>query len=308
MRIAALIPCLNEEISISRTIAAIKETGLEVDVYVIDNGSSDNTVLVAESSGARVLREPQRGKGFAIRRAFSKVPSDYDAFFMVDGDDTYGVESLSEAAHLVSVEGYDLVVGKRIVKDSVSALRKREFKFGHSLGNWLLSGTFKTLFRIPISDTLSGWRVMSPGYVQSFSGGASGFDIEAELNAHCYTIKAAVAEVSVTYQGRMEDSHSKLNTYRDGWIILRRNIRLYRAERPLIAYSILALPWALLSGILLYRVLGTYQEIGTVPRFPSLIAAVGLFIVACNLWVTGMILEKTRQIRVAIARSLYSRA
>ena len=105
----------------------------------------------------------------------------------------------------------------------------------------------------------------------------------------------------------MQDSHSKLNTYRDGWIILRRNIRLYRAERPLIAYSILALPWALLSSILLYRVLDTYQEIGTVPRFPSLIAAVGLFVVACNLWVTGMILEKTRQIRVAIARSLFSR-
>jgi glycosyltransferase involved in cell wall biosynthesis len=308
MKIAAIIPCLNEELSISRTIKGIRETGLAVDIYVVDNGSTDNTVAVAESSGALVIREPQRGKGFAIRKAFSTIANGYDVFFMVDGDDTYGVDTLPEAVRLVVIEGYDLVVGKRSLKNSVNELRKKEFKFGHSIGNWLLSGTFKTLFRIPISDTLSGWRVMSPGYVRSFSGGASGFDIEAELNAHCYTIKAAVAEVSVTYQGRMQDSHSKLNTYKDGWIILRRNVRLYRSERPLIAYSILALPWALLSSVLLYRVLDTYQEIGTVPRFPSLIAGVGLFIVACNLWVTGMILEKTRQIRVAIARSLFARA
>jgi glycosyltransferase involved in cell wall biosynthesis len=307
MRIAALIPCLNEEVSISNTISAIKETSLDIDIYVIDNGSSDNTIAIAESSGALVIREPQKGKGFAIRRGFSAIPNTYDAYFMVDGDDTYGLESLPEAAKLIYTDGYDLVVGKRLIKESVKSLRKTEFKFGHSLGNWLLSNVFKTLFRIPITDTLSGWRLMSPGYVRSFSGGASGFDIEAELNAHCYTISAAVIEVPVSYQGRMQDSHSKINTYKDGWRILLRNIRLYRSERPLIAYSLLAAPWALISSIILYSIFITYQELGTVPKFPSLIAAVGLFIVACNLWVTGMILERTRQIRVSIARSLYSK-
>lgn len=306
MRIAAVIPCLNEELSIGRTILAIKKLGLVVDIYVVDNGSTDNTVKIAEESGAVVLREPQKGKGFAIRRAFSFIPDSYDVYFMVDGDDTYDVRNLSEAASLVVIDGYDLVIGKRII-DSSTGSRKKEFKFGHSLGNRFLTLAFQILFRIQITDTLSGWRVMSPGYVRSFAGGASGFDIEAELNAHCHTINASVIELPVTYQGRMDDSHSKLRTYRDGLIIFRRNFKLYRTEKPLAAYSILSLPWVVFSSVLLYRVIETYQRTNLVPHFPSLIAAVGMFLVACNLWVTGMILEKTRQTRVAISRAMYVR-
>ncbi len=306
MRIAVLIPCLNEEASIGSTIRSITDLDLNCEIFVIDNGSIDRTVELAELAGAHVLKEPQRGKGYAVRKAFASIPRHYDAYFMVDGDDTYGVEQLTEAVKLVSVEGYDLVVGKRVSTSEQDSDRKSDFKFGHSIGNRFLSIFFKYLFKVPISDTLSGWRVMSPGYVRSFSGGASGFDIEAELNAHCYTINAAVVEISVQYRGRLLNSHSKLHTYKDGWVILRRNLRLYRSERPLLAYSLLATPWALLSCWLLVKVLSIYQQTGMVPNFPSLIAGVGVFTVACNLWVTGMILEKTRQIRVAMARFYYS--
>ena len=306
MKIAVIIPCLNEEVSIARTIHSIQNLGLETSIYVVDNGSSDKTSQIARNMGAVVLNEPQKGKGFAIRRGFSCIPDVFDAYFMVDGDDTYEVLGLENAVGLVVHEGYDLVVGKRTV-GSTDDERKTEFKFGHSLGNKFLSLAFQVLFRIPISDTLSGWRVMSPGYVRSFAGGASGFDIEAELNAHCHTINASVRETPVIYRGRMADSHSKLRTYKDGLLIFRRNFRLYRSEKPLSAYSLLAFPWAFASTILLYRVIETFQQTKLVPHFPSLIASVGMFIVACNLLVTGMILEKTRQIRVVIARASYVR-
>lgn len=306
MKIAVIVPCLNEEVAISHTLNSIRLVVPGADIYVIDNGSTDRTAEIATISGALVLREPQRGKGFAVRRALSVIPDQYDAYFMVDGDHTYDVTRLPEAILLIVDQGYDLVVGKRFINQTEGA-RQHEFKFGHTLGNKFLTKAFRLLFGVSITDTLSGWRVMSPGYIRSFAGGASGFDIEAELNVHCYSISAAVTEIPVLYRGRMLDSHSKLHTYRDGWLILKRNLRLYRSEKPLTAYSLLALPWASFSAVLMFRVIETFQRTKLVPHFPSLIAAVGMFTVACNLWVTGMILEKTRQTKVALARLNYRR-
>ena len=201
-----------------------------------------------------------------------------------------------------------MVVGARKTVNSNDSTRKAEFRIGHSFGNLILSYVFRKLFKIDIADTLSGWRVLSRSFVDSFPGGDSAFEIEAELNAHAFTLSAAVCEVPVDYIGRLDGSNSNLRTYRDGWLILRRNFRLYKSERPMLAYSLLSTPWILISAILLIRVLNTYFETGLVPQFPSLIAAVGGFIVSCNLWVTGMILERVRLQRVALARFAYSRS
>lgn len=305
MTLAVIIPCLNEEISIAHTIKSIRQFYPEIDVFVIDNGSTDATSAIASQCGALVLFEPQRGKGYAVRSAFARIPKNYSAYFTVDGDDTYGFENLSTAVELVKNSGYDLVIGRREIDPNQGEDRRKVFKFGHSAGNQLLTFLFRVLFGMPITDTLSGWRVMSPGFVKSFVGGASGFDIEAELNVHGFSIRAAVTEVPVSYKGRAISSSSKLRTYRDGWIILRRNLRLFQSERPLIAFGFLAAPWFLGSASLIIPVLHTYQNFHIVPRFPSLIAAVGLFIVGSNLWLAGIILEKTRLIRVSVLRSNY---
>lgn len=308
MKVVAIIPCLNEELSIANTIRSIRSANNKLEIIVVDNGSTDNTVLIAKKSGARVLREPKKGKGFAVRRAFANLPKEAEIVFIVDGDDTYGIENLGKAIKLVLVDGYDMVVGARKTVNSNDSTRKAEFRIGHSFGNLILSSVFRKLFKIDIADTLSGWRVLSRSFVDSFPGGDSAFEIEAELNAHAFTLSVAVCEVPVDYIGRLDGSNSKLRTYRDGWLILRRNFRLYKSERPMLAYSLLSTPWILISAILLIRVLNTYFETGLVPQFPSLIAAVGGFIVSCNLWVTGMILERVRLQRVALARFAYSRS
>ena len=301
-----VIPCLNEAESIRATIQEIRSVLPSAIIAVVDNGSTDKMVEVAKSENVLVWKEPLKGKGYAVRNGFMRIPDSCDTVFITDGDDTHSIAPLVEALKLVRESGYDMVVGRRSPIAESGSTRSESFRFGHSFGNTLLTRTFRTLFPVPINDTLSGWRVMSRGFVISFTGGDSGFEIETELNAHAFLLKCPVAEVVVPYRGRGEESFSKLRTYRDGFRILRKNLKLFRSERPYIAFSITAMPWAILSAILLLRSLVDYFDTGLVPRFPSLVASVGSFLVAALLWVTGMILERVRISREAFARYIYS--
>jgi glycosyltransferase involved in cell wall biosynthesis len=304
-KIAAIIPCLNEEASIAATIQAIKVELPECRIIVVDNGSSDNTTQKALAAGVEVIYEPQKGKGFAVRRGFNRLPNDLDAIFIVDGDSTYEIAPIHIGISKIINDGFDMVVGKRIVVQDLQEKKGREYRLGHSTGNQLLSLLFMKLFKIQLTDTLSGWRLFSPGFIHSFPGGASEFEIEAELNVHAYTLAAAVTEIPVKYSERGEGSQSKLRTYRDGSKILRRNFSLYKSERPAVAFNFLALPWIFISTTLGYRVISEYLSTNLVPKFPSLIASVGAFIIASNLWVTGMILERVRLQRVVSTRFEY---
>jgi glycosyltransferase involved in cell wall biosynthesis len=301
-----VIPCLNEAESIRATIREIRSIVPEAIIAVVDNGSTDKTVEVALSENVTVWNEPIKGKGYAVRHGFVRIPDSCDVVFITDGDDTHSIEPLREALRLVREHGYDLVVGKRVPDEVKDSTRSESFRFGHNIGNILLTRTFRTLFPVAISDTLSGWRLMSRGFVMSFAGGDSGFEIETELNAHAFLIKCPVAEVDVPYRGRGEESFSKLSTFKDGFRILRKNLKLFRSERPYIAFSITALPWAIVSAILLLRSLVDYFDTGLVPHFPSLVASVGSFLMAALLWVAGMILERVRMSREAFARYVYS--
>jgi glycosyltransferase involved in cell wall biosynthesis len=302
----AIIPCLNEELGIVDTIKSIKQVIPSIDIWVIDNMSSDRTSELAISLGAKIIKCNQRGKGFALRRAFTLVDSKYKAIFVVDGDSTYSIDSLPKALELVTSDGFDMVIGQRFDSTSTQKNRMKKYRIGHKTGNRVLSFLFRVLFNVKISDVFSGWRVFSPGFIKSFMEGNSGFEIEAELNTHAFVLSAAVTQIDVEYSGRKIGSMSKLRTYSDGSKIVRKQLKLFRNEKPLLAFSILAAPWLIISGLLFNRVLNEYLATGLVPKFPSLIAATGLFILAGLLWIAGIILERVRLLRVYQTRAIYS--
>lgn len=299
--INVIIPCFNEEKSIVQTIDEIRDSSNQVSkIIVVDNASKDRTAVWARKAGAVVVHEPLQGKGFAFRRGLTELDPDCSAVFLIDGDSTYGIDQLDEAARLVTSGGYDMIVGERI-----SSADAALYRFGHRTGNRIFTRAHNFLFSMQITDSLSGWRLMSRGFAVSFSAGASKFELETELNAHAYHLSASVTSVEVKYRRRPEGSHSKLNTYRDGLKILRRNTNLWRSERPFLAYSVLSLPWFVFSTLLFARVLAGYLETGLVPKFPSLIVSMGAFVIGANLWIAGIILERTNLQRVALARYIY---
>jgi glycosyltransferase involved in cell wall biosynthesis len=306
MKSLAIIPCHNEELAIGQTIRELHSVVPSMEIWVIDNASTDQTSQVALGLGARVIKCPTLGKGFAVRLAFSKIQGQFDAVFMVDGDHTYSIKELNAAMNSVVDDGYDMVIGKRVAEELESSKRTKHYRKGHVKGNVLLTALFRLLFGLEIEDTLSGWRCFSPGFVRSFSGGASGFELETELNAHAYLIKGAITSIDVGYRGRINGSISKLHTFKDGSRILRRMFFLFRSERPLFAYTALGTPWLILSLFLIKNVLDSYFQLGIIPNFPSLIAGVGSFIASVLLWTTGMLLANQRLTRASLARYQYA--
>lgn len=299
--INVIIPCLNEETSIGEVIRELKSSSTNCSkIIVVDNGSTDRTSEIAREYGAEVVIEPRRGKGFAFRKGLTRISEDCDLIFLVDGDFTYALEGLDQAANLVRTDGYDMVVGERINEVEIEA-----YRFGHRFGNRILTLFHNLMFGSEIVDTLSGWRLMTRGFALSFPAGASRFELETELNSHAFHLNSAVANFPVRYRARVSGSFSKLSTYSDGFKILRRNTNLWRSERPLLAYTSMSLPWFLASFVLLGRVLSTYIQNGLVPKFPSLIVSVGLFVIGANLWIAGVILERTNLHRTALARYIY---
>ena len=302
-----LLPAHNEEQSIRQTINTVLQNAPHAEIVVIDNQSSDRTIEIAISAGAQVIREPQLGKGFAVRKGFSLLRAEHRAVFMVDADDTYDISQIEQAFKLVTTNGYDMVVGKRVRFEATGSERRPDFKRGHRLGNQTFTILGKLLHPVGIEDSLSGWRMFSANFVQSFTGGASGFEIEAELNGHADLLKCAVTNLEVGYRGRNLGSNSKLNTYRDGLRILRRNLSIFRNDHPFVAFGFLWVPILTGSIALTERAISGYVQTGRVEQLPSLVAGVGGLIVSGLLWVTGMILERAKQIRASMARYEFNR-
>ena len=305
MTVFVVLPALNEEFGILETINLIKSHIPSSEILVVDNGSTDKTVEIVMAAGIRIIHEPNIGKGFAVRRAFLNLPSHTKCVFVIDSDGTYSVSEFSKALDLITEKGFDMVVGNRVVQKKVNTDRKIEFRAGHILGNWFISSLSRFLHPTGITDSLSGWRVMSPEFVRSFTGGASGFEIESELNAHAYMLKCAVTNIDVLYQGRHLSSESKLRTYSDGLKIVKMIFRIFRDNRPSLAFTLLSVPWLISSSLAIGVAVRGYFTTGLVLHFPSLIAGMGMFVIGSLLIVTGMILERIKNIRISLIQYAY---
>ena len=283
LKIAVIIPCLNENITIGKVVKDFSKEIKDADIYVVDNGSSDNSAEIAAKAGALVINESKRGKGNALSRAFSHV--DADLFLIVDGDGTYDPKYASKMITLLIEEGLDMVVASR-QHTSDSAYRE-----GHQLGNKIFNKLFSILFGKIFSDIFSGYRALSAPFVKSFPVFSRGFEIETEMSVHAVNLKLPTAEIKVPYYPRPHNSNSKLSTYKDGIKIFLKMLMLFRTNRPFVFYGIISLTFTFISGIILTPLLVTYFKTGLVPRFPTLIVVVGSIIMSALVFFTGLILQ-----------------
>lgn len=297
LRIAVLLPCYNEAAAIGQTVRDFAASLPEATIYVFDNNSTDDSAAVASAAGAVVRRVRQQGKGHVVRRMFADIEA--DIYVMADGDATYEAAAAPALIGAMLADNLDMVVGAR--KSEVEAAYRR----GHRVGNQLLNTLLRKLFGRSFTDILSGYRVLSRRFVKSLPVLSTGFEIETEMSVHALELRMPVGEVVTAYAARPEGSHSKLSTYTDGLRILRTLIQLYRIERPLWFFGFVGGLIAVLAFILGVPVVLTYLETGLVPRFPTVIAIVGLGILAALAFTSGLILDTVTRGRQEMKRLAY---
>ena len=296
-RVAVLIPCCNEELTVESVINGFRHAVPSASIYVYDNNSTDKTVEAAQAAGAIVRREPLQGKGNVVRRMFADV--DADVYVLVDGDATYDASSAPRMIDTLVDGQLDMVNGARVT------VAPGAYRAGHRLGNLALTKLVAIIFGDRFSDMLSGYRVLSRRFVKSFPVLSSGFEIETELTVHALELRMPSAEVQTPYKERPAGSASKLRTIRDGVRIVRTIFLLVKEERPLAFFLWIGAALALASLILSVPVFITYLETGLVPRFPTAILATGLMLLAALSGVCGLVLDGVARGRKEIKRMLY---
>ena len=297
VRIAVLIPCHNEAQPIAHVVRDFKAALPAADIYVYDNNSTDDTVAVATAAGAIVRKEPQQGKGNVVRRMFSDI--DADVYVLVDGDNTYEAKAAPRLVETLLTETLDMVSGCRVT-DIQEAYRP-----GHRLGNRMLTGLVASIFGKRTKDMLTGYRVFSRRFVKSFPALSRGFEIETELTVHALELRMPIADVDTAYVDRLPGSDSKLNTFRDGFRILRLIILLIKEERPLALFGGFGVLLALLSLFLGYPVVVEFVETGLVPRFPTAILASAIMVIAVLSLMAALILDTVTLGRREMKRLAY---
>lgn len=296
-RIAVLIPCYNEALTVQSVVRDFREALPDADIFVYDNNSTDDTIKIASGAGAIVRRVAYQGKGNVIRRMFADI--DADIYVLVDGDDTYDAAAAPQLIRHLIADALDMVVGRR------QSDEQEAYRLGHRFGNVALTRFVASIFGRTFTDMLSGYRIISRRYVKSFPAHSSGFEVETELTVHALELRMPVAEFVTRYKSRPEGSVSKLSTYRDGFRILLMIVKLFRAERPFAFYSAGALMCALVSIVLSVPLFETYLTTGLVPRFPTAVLCAALMIFGAIFLVCGIVLDAVTHGRTEVKRLAY---
>ena len=288
-KIAVLIPCYNEAKTIKKVVTDFKTELPEAAIYVYDNNSNDGTAEIAKEAGAIVRYEYQQGKGNVIRRMFSEINA--ECYVMVDGDDTYPADQVKEMVEKVLNKHADMVVGDRL-SSTYFEENKRPF---HNLGNSVVRSSINILFKNDIKDIMTGYRAFSYRFVKTFPVLSKGFEIETEMSIHAIDKNMFVENVIIDYRDRPEGSESKLNTYSDGFKVLKTIMRLFRTYRPFAFFCVISLLLLLIAMAFFIPVLMTYVNTGLVPNFPTLIVCGFVVLAAIQSFFSGLILETIYQ-------------
>lgn len=284
-KIAVLIPCYNESLTIEKVIKEFKKSLPEADIYVYDNNSNDGTDEIAKNAGAIVRYEYRQGKGNVIRSMFREIEA--DCYIMADGDDTYPAEYAREMVDLIINKKADMVIGDRLSATYFTE-NKRPF---HNIGNKSVRMIINKLFKSNVQDIMTGYRSFSRTFVKTFPVLSQGFEIETEMSIHALDKNFLLKEIPVDYRDRPEGSVSKLNTIEDGIKVIKTIFNLYKEYKPLNFFGIIALILCLISIGLFLPIGMEYIATGLVPKFPTLIMCAAIFIFSNLVFASGIILD-----------------
>jgi hypothetical protein len=219
VEVSVVIPCLNEARSlgfcIDKAFAAFKAAEIYGEVVVSDNGSTDGSIEIAESHGARVVHAETRGYGSALRRGIEAARGEF--IVMGDADDSY---DFSEVSGFVSKwrEGYEVVMGNRFA----GGIKPGAMPWHHEyVGNPALSGLLRLLFRADIKDSHCGMRGFTPDVYERMDLRTTGMEFASEFVVKAVKLGARMTEIPITLWPDKRGRPSHLRSLRDGWRHLR---------------------------------------------------------------------------------------
>lgn len=288
MKIAVLIPCYNEAATIGKVVQDVKKVLPEAEIHVYDNNSNDETAAIAAAMGAIVVSETRQGKGNVVRSMFKDI--DADIYVIIDGDDACSAECIHDLMRPVLNKKADMVIGERMSNGTYSKENSRAF---HGFGNNLVKRLINVLFRSNLKDIMGGYRAFSRYFVKTFPVNSKGFEIETEMTIYALHNNYRINEVPIVFRDRPEGSVSKLNTYKDGFKVLKIIFLLVKDYRPLLFFGIFSLIMAIIGLIVGIKPVLEYLEGGYVYRVPSAILAAACEIISLLLFSCGLILDTT---------------
>lgn len=285
-KIAVLIPCYNEELTIEKVVKDFKKELPNADIYVYDNNSKDKTGEIAKEAGAIVKHEYRQGKGNVVRKMFQDIEA--DIYVMVDGDDTYPAEFVHELIKPVENGEADMTIGDRLSNGTYQEENKRKF---HEFGNNLVRKTINILFDTKLKDIMTGYRVFNRQFVKNMPVMSPKFEIETEMTLYALDKKYIIKEIPIIYRDRPEGSESKLNTVSDGIKVVKTIINMFKDYKPLQFFGIIAIILFVLGILVGTPVIAEFIKMNYITKVPSAILATGLIMISVIIGQCGIILH-----------------
>lgn len=286
MKAVLLVPCYNEELTIAQVIKDFRKFLPEIEIFVYDNNSTDQTAKVALENGAIVRHEYQQGKSNVVRSMFREIDADY--YIMVDGDNTYPASQAHLLLKEMKEKNCDMVVGDRLTNGTYLKENKRAM---HGFGNKLVKNLINYIFKADLKDIMTGYRVFSRRFVKNYPIMYQGFELETEMTIFALNNNLRISEVPINFIDRPEGSYSKLNTYSDGFKVLLAIFNLFRHYKPLQFFSIFALVFFIASLGFGIPPIIEYYKYNFVYKVPSAILASGLMLFSLISFTIGLVLD-----------------
>jgi glycosyltransferase involved in cell wall biosynthesis len=223
MKIAFLVPAYNEAATVGQVLEQIDALGIDRQIVVVDDGSTDDTAAIVRAyaerhDGVLLLQQPNRGKGAALRHGIPHL--DADVTVIQDADLEYDPAEVPHLVDPIQQGVADVVYGSRLS----GGRAQRAYLFWHMMGNRFLSLLTGVLFNTTLSDMETGYKAFRTEVLQALPLREDHFGIEPEITGWVCRRQLRIYEVPISYYGRTY-AEGKNITWRDGfravWVLLR---------------------------------------------------------------------------------------